>query len=251
MRIAAWFGAGCCVAALLHTIPASAQTTRTLPRVQLEPERASAETPTIEQADQGLLVAHRTLEVATAASWAATAVFGIIQGYNLPTLFGDGACGRESYGEMEPGGSGSEYGGGSSGGGGEYGTGSGYATSSNDGQNEPIFGDYACRHALSVVHGVLGVTTVLLYTSTDIVGLFSPDPDHGDDLAVDTLSWVSRIGLALTAVAGLIGANPFNMLNIHDEQTEYDFQRTMRTVHMGLAVTGATAYLGRVAIDLF
>jgi hypothetical protein len=94
------------------------------------------------------------------------------------------------------------------------------------------------------------VTSALLFTTTNVVGLFAPDPDDGDDVAVDTLTWISTIGIALTAVAGIVAANPYNFLSL-ERGDQYDFSRTMRTVHMGLAGVGAAAYLGRVAIDLF
>lgn len=241
MRTAAWLSAACCVATL-YTRPAAAQE-RTLPAVELEAEAEVSPMP--EPGNRDVLIAYRTLEIATAGAFAATAVFGAIQAYNMPTLFGSGACGFRHPDERadEPAGGGST-------GGGSYGGSGAYQTSEDDGP-DPIFGDYACRGALGVVHGVLGVGSTLLYSATDIVGNFAPDDDHGDDLAVTTLGWVSRITLALTAVAGLMGANPFNMFSIDDEGTEYDFQRTMRTVHMGLAAVSATSYLTRVAIDIF
>ena len=161
-----------------------------------------------------LVFAYRVLEVATAAMLATTAVFGAFQLYNLPTSFGVGAC---------------------------------------EGDNNPIFDDYGCRQSLSVVHGGLGIASLLLYTATGIVGLIAPDEDvegSPGDTARDVLTWIASIGIGLTGVLGLLARYP-DVLGIDDPGNQYSFSRHMRVVHFAIAATTAAAFVTHVTIDLF
>lgn len=182
-------------------------------RLVLTPEE-QREAQALATQSHELVLAYRILEVTTAATLVATAIFGAFQLYNLPTSFGVGAC---------------------------------------EGDNDPILGDYACRQSLSVVHGTLGIASLLLYVATGIVGLIAPDEDvdgSADDIARDVLTWIASIGIGLTGVLGLLARYP-DVVGIDDPGDQYSFSRHMRVVHFSVATATAAAFVAHVAIDLF
>ena len=202
-------------ACLVTSAPAGAQDL-TLRPGELRPVLSIEEQQNAQAlATQGheLVFAYRVLEVATAAMLATTAVFGAFQLYNLPTSFGVGACA---------------------------------------GDNDPIFDDYGCRQSLSVVHGGLGIASLLLYTATGIVGLIAPDEDvegSAGDTARDVLTWIASIGIGLTGLLGILARYP-DVLGIDDPDDQYSFSRHMRVVHFAVAATTAAAFITHVTIDL-
>lgn len=132
------------------------------------PSRAAAQ-QTLTDQDQDLVDAYYVMQGVTMGLFGITALGGAVQLYNLPTLFGDGACARD----------------------------------------EAILGDYACQRHLSLVHGILGIATIASYTATAALGLAAPDLDQGgEDTVTDVLGVVHGVGIGLTGVLGLLAANP-------------------------------------------
>jgi hypothetical protein len=185
------------------------------------PARASApwvESPRDDAAERRrahMLTAHRALEITTAASLAVTGALGVITAINRPTLFGAGRCQS----------------------------------------GDPVFGNYGCE-SLSIVHGISGVVSEGLYISTMVLEAVTPDPpwetqeSPGWREARRVLTWVHVGGMILQPLLGMISAYP-GIIGVDDPQSRYDFSRTLRTVHMGVGVITATAYLSTLAIDLF
>lgn len=190
-----------------------AQPGELIPVVTPEQQRAEDAARLAAQADD-LVMAYRVLQVTTAAALATTAIFGAFQLYNLPTTFGVGAC---------------------------------------EGDNDPMLGDYACRQSLSSIHGILGISSLLLYVATGVVGLIAPDEDvEGSvgDTARDVLTWIASIGIGVTGVLGLLSRYP-DILGIDDPDDQYSFSRHMRVAHFAVAATTAAAFVTHVTIDLF
>lgn len=169
---------------------------------------AAAQTRPLSQGDQEVLDAYYVMQGVTGGLLTVTATLGLTQLYNLPTAFGDGACARD----------------------------------------QAIFGDFACSRGLSLVHLGFGVATIGSYTAQSILALEAPDLDQGTEGDVtDALGVATFAGFTVTAILGLLAANPF-LLGI-DESDQDDFQRVMRVIHMTVALLTAGAFATHVAVD--
>jgi hypothetical protein len=163
-----------------------------------------------------LLRAHRTLQYTTAAALTLTAAGGLVALANQPTLFGEGRCAA----------------------------------------GDPIFGDYGCG-GFSILHGMGGVLTTTSYVATMTVALSvpklpdgrggPPGPfDHGGFHRAAT--WVHVIGFAAMPVLGLTAAHP-EVLGVAPEDSQ-QFSESLRTVHVGLGVLTASAFVTTMVIEI-
>lgn len=118
--------------------------------------------------DADIIRAYDVMQAVTMGLMGATAPLGLIQLYNLPTSFGEGACA----------------------------------------QGNPIFGNYACDGSLSMVHGILGIATIASYTATGALALAAPNTVPGEDTITDVLGGIHAVGIGLTGALGLLAANP-------------------------------------------
>jgi hypothetical protein len=158
--------------------------------------------------EHDLVQAYDIMAGVTAGLMGTTAALGVVQLYNLPTSFGDGACARDSA----------------------------------------IFGDYACRGSFSLVHAGLGIATVASYTATAALAFAAPNRDVGqEDTVTDVLGVVHGVGLGLTAVLGLVGANP-HILGITGDSAR-EFSRHMRVVHWIVSLATAGAFATHLFVD--
>jgi hypothetical protein len=177
------------------------------------PEPSGAGGRDLAQHRAALLRAHRTLEYTTATALVVTAAGGLVALANQPTLFGEGRCVS----------------------------------------GEPIFGDYGCG-GFSILHGMGGVLTTTSYVATMTVALSvprlpggAPGPfDHGGFHRAAT--WVHAIGFVAMPIIGLTGAHP-EVLGIA-EADQPDFSETVRTLHVGLGVLTAGAYVTTLVIEI-
>lgn len=161
------------------------------------------------QGEQELVDAYTVMQGVTGGLLATTATLGMIQLYNLPTAFGDGACA----------------------------------------EGNAIGGDFACSQHLTLVHGALGVLSVGSYTATGILALEAPDLDQGtEDTVTDVLGTATAIGFGLTGLMGILGANPW-LVGITDESDQREFSEVVRVIHAVLAVTTASIFASHVMVD--
>lgn len=179
---------------------------------------AAAPGPTTEEAARRrdrMVRAHTALQLTTAGTLAVTGVLGVITAVNRPTLFGDGRCAS----------------------------------------GDPVFGRYGCE-SLNIIHGISGVATVGAYISTMVLEAVIHEPPWAIN---ETPGWrtVRRVmtyvhvgGMILQPLLGMLGAYP-QIIGINDPQTRDDVSRTLRTVHAGVGVVTAGAFLTTVAIDVF
>src|SRR5262249_36833236 len=85
--------------------------------------------------DVDLVQGYRVMQSVTMGMLGATAMVGLVQLYNLPTSFGDGACAS----------------------------------------NQGILGSYACNRSFSLVHGLLGIASIATYVATAVLAVVAPD----------------------------------------------------------------------------
>lgn len=129
----------------------------------------------LSERDEDLVDAYYVMQGVTLGLMGATALGGLVNLYNLPTSFGDGACER----------------------------------------NEALFGDYGCNKSLSLVHGIFGIASIASYTATAALAFAAPDLDQGsEDTVTDVLGVAHGVGLGLTGVLGILAANP-NLIGLH------------------------------------
>lgn len=158
--------------------------------------------------EQDVIDAYDIMSGVTLGLMGATASLGLAQLYNLPTSFGEGACARD----------------------------------------EAIFGNYACSGAFSLVHGIFGIATAASYTATGALALAAPNRDFGtEDTVTDVLGVVHGVGIGLTAVMGLLAANP-GILGITGQAAE-SFSRHLRVVHWLVALVMVSAFATHVIVD--
>ena len=114
---------------------------------------------------------------------------------------------------------------------------------------DPIFGDYGCK-GLSVLHGLSAILSFGLYTITTTIEFVEYDwpgqQDHGT--AYEIASWGHLIGMGALPLVGIITAVP-EVLGIEGQGKE-DFQRILRTLHIGFAYLTVGTYVATAAIDL-
>jgi hypothetical protein len=159
--------------------------------------------------EQDLLDAYDVMQGVTMGLMGATATLGLAQIYNLPTVFGEGACAR----------------------------------------NQAILDGYACSGGLSLIHGGLGIATLGSYIATGVLALAAPNRDLGDeDVVTDVLGVVHGVGIGLTGALGLIAANP-EILGIHDGPSRTEFSRVMRVVHWMVALVTVGAFATHLIVD--
>lgn len=119
--------------------------------------------------EQETVDAYHVMQGVTAGLLATTATLGLVQLYNLPTTFGDGACARDAA----------------------------------------IFGQFACSGQFSIIHGAFGVASLGSMVATGILALEAPDLDQGDeDIVTDVLGIGAMTTIGLTGVLGILAANP-------------------------------------------
>lgn len=125
--------------------------------------------PALNESELELQEAYEVMQGVTGGLLGATATLGLVQLYNMPTSFGDGACARDAA----------------------------------------LFGDYACRGDFSLVHATLGIATIGSYVATGVLALAAPDRDQGsEDTVTDVLGVTHAVGIGLTSALGLLAANP-------------------------------------------
>jgi hypothetical protein len=165
--------------------------------------------PTADVEDRSIHHAHQGLKVATSVSLGVTGVLGLFNALNKPTAFGDGSC-------------------------------------ADDG--EDIFeSHYGCDDGMAILHGVTGVTTVLLYTSEGVMGAIIPDdPSDVQHPVRDALRYVHLGGMIVTPVFGVFAARP-EIINAEDSE---DWPKVGRTIHMFSALVTAGAYWATTAMEL-
>lgn len=169
----------------------------------------------LSEQDQDLVEAYDVMQAVTAGLLGGTAVLGLTQLYNLPTSFGEGACARDSA----------------------------------------IFGHYACvgghdmGRPLSLLHAGLGIATLVSYGATATLALAAPDRDVGqEDTVTDVLGVVHGVGIGLTSLLGIVGANP-SLIGIRGESAQAEFSRHMRVVHWLVAMVTASAFGAHLLVD--
>src|SRR5690606_16684307 len=132
----------------------------------LRPAQAAAQQqPELTPHEQDLVDAYDVMQGVTLGLLGVTALGGLVQLYNLPTSFGEGACAS----------------------------------------NSAIFGSYACSGQLSLVHAVLGIASIASYTAWAALSFAAPDLDdfRGEDGVTDALGVVHGIGIGLTPALGV------------------------------------------------
>lgn len=175
----------------------------------LNPSRAAAQRPELTPHESDLVDAYEVMQGVTMGLLGVTAVGGLVQLYNLPTSFGDGACAEGSA----------------------------------------IFGDYACSGDFSLVHAVLGIASIASYTATAALAFAAPDLDElrGEDGVTDGLGIAHGIGIGLTPVLGLLAANP-SLIGLSGNAAE-EFSRHMRVVHWIVAALTVGAFGTHLLVD--
>lgn len=176
----------------------------------LRPAPASAQQqPDLTPHEQNLVDAYDVMQGVTLGLLGVTAAAGLVQLYNLPTSFGDGACAS----------------------------------------NSAIFGSYACSGEFSLVHGVLGIASIASYTAWAAVSFAAPDLDdfRGEDGVTTALGIVHGIGIGLTPALGLLAANP-GLIGLSGDTAE-EFSRHMRVVHWLVALVTVGAFATQLAVD--
>jgi hypothetical protein len=169
---------------------------------------ALAVSPTTVEAQAGLsldaqqrLRAYHATQAVTLSLLGTTAILGSIQLYNMPTPLSRGACAR----------------------------------------GEAVFGSFACKHRLSLVHAGLGALSVGSFIANSVLGGNLPDRNRsGTERTIhDTLTVATAVGFGVTAVIGLIAANA----------GDYDLQSVLRIVHASVALLTAGAFTTQVAME--
>ena len=152
--------------------------------------------------ERDIVDAYEVMSAVTMGLMGTTATLGLVQLYNLPTSFGDGACADGSA----------------------------------------ILGSYACSGNFSLVHGALGIATIASYTATGALALAAPDLDQGrEDTVTDALGVVHGVGIGLTGALGLLAANP-GLIGLHgDDATEFSRHLRIVHWIVALATAGAFA----------
>ncbi len=173
------------------------------------PARAAAQEFDLTPLEQDLVDGYEVMQAVTMGLLGVTAVGGLVQLYNLPTSLGDGACD----------------------------------------EGNAIFGEYACRGDLSLVHAVLGIASIAAYTATAALALTAPDLDafRNEDGVTDALGVVHGVGIGLTPAIGLLAANP-SLIGLSG-QTAEDFSRHMRVVHWLVGAVTLVAFATHMAVD--
>jgi len=102
----------------------------------------------------------------------------------------------------------------------------------------PVLGDYGC-HGLSILHGISGLLSTVLYTATLTLELSAfdwPGRDrHGG--AYEALSYVHLIGMSGQALGGVIASFP----EVVGASRDGTFARVLRTLHIftGYLIVGS------------
>lgn len=160
---------------------------------------------------------HRVLGITTFASVTVTTLLGTVLAINQPTLFGSGLCA-----DIDP----------------------------MTGRSRALLGeDFGCGTARTW-HKVSAFVSLGLYASTGVFALSMPDPERaseGNDIRAGRLrlhramAWVHLAGMILQPILGivafepsLVGVNIDPMDPVRSRQGLEDFQRTMRTIHLGV-----------------
>jgi hypothetical protein len=112
---------------------------------------------------------------------------------------------------------------------------------------DPVFGDYGC-HALSGLHGVFALLSIVLYTSTQAFEFAHSDwpsqNEHGPGFKA--LSYIHLIGMAIQPIGGLLAVVP----QIVGAPKDGLFARVLRTLHIFLGYTILTTFAITTAIEL-
>ena len=163
---------------------------------------------TLTEGEQDLVDAYTVMQGVTLGLLGTTATLGAIQLYNMPTVFGDGACAHGGA----------------------------------------IGGDFSCSRHMSLVHGAFGVLSVGSYVATQVLALEAPDLDQGtEDTVTDVLGVTSAVGIGITAMLGVLGANP-GFFGVH-ESDQQEFSEVIRVIHAVLALTTASVFAAQVMVD--
>jgi hypothetical protein len=166
------------------------------------PAAAQQEEPDQSQSDIQLQDAYEVMQGVTMGLMGATASLGLVQLYNMPTSFGDGACSR----------------------------------------NAAILGDYACRGDFSLVHAAFGIATLGSYVATGVLALAAPDRDTGhEDTVTDVLGVTHAVGIGLTSTLGLLAANPGIIGITGDAATDFSRAMRVVHFMVALVTAGAFA----------
>lgn len=124
-------------------------------------------------------------------------------------------------------------------------------TSFDDGRcitGDPHFGDYGCS-SLSTVHGILGVSSAVTYTSAGVMEWTLPPAPEGlsEGPFESVLTPAHVVGMTVTPALGIVGREP-EVLGF-DSGPGSNAPRTIRTIHASVAVTTVALYITSYFVD--
>lgn len=114
---------------------------------------------------------------------------------------------------------------------------------------DPLLGDWGCQY-LSIAHGMVGVTTVTLYTASGVLDLVSADPlrPPGRERALRILGGIHLAGMVLQPLLGMMAAWP-GLFGLDPEIHHEAPGRALRTVHIFTGVVTVAAYSTALVLE--
>ncbi|MCI0569449.1 MAG: hypothetical protein L0Y66_01730 [Myxococcaceae bacterium] len=173
---------------------------------------ASSQADASQQPDiERLQSIERTLKWSTAGSLLVTAGLGTVTALNVPTLLSPGRC----------------------------------AT------GNPILGTYGCDRGLSTLHGISGVLSLTLYTANNVLALSLPGPVGNVSDAERpwhrALTYTALVGIVVQPLLGLFASFP-QVIGIPPD-TQAQFSRTTRSVHITVGYITVAAFIGTLVLE--
>ncbi len=110
----------------------------------------------------------------------------------------------------------------------------------------PILGDYGCGPS-TTLHGISAGTSMVLFTASDVIDL-TTGPRRTYSQTRRVLIWVSRMGMAVLPLVGIISRFP-DVIGIDDPESQAEFGRTVRTLHAGAGYVTVGAYTATFFVD--
>lgn len=110
----------------------------------------------------------------------------------------------------------------------------------------PIFGDYGCGE-LSTVHGMSAVAAISLYTASEVFNL-TTGPDQRPSTTHRIFSWIHRIGMVALPLVGIFSRFP-EVIGVNEPDTQEDFSRTLRSIHLGAGYVTVLSYTVTFSTD--
>lgn len=111
---------------------------------------------------------------------------------------------------------------------------------------DPIFGDYGCGE-LSTVHGISAVTSIALYTASEVFNL-TTGPKRQRSTINRVFTWIHRAGILALPLPGIVSRYP-EVIGITDPGAQRDFSEVIRTIHLAVGYTTVGAYTVTFTLD--